>query len=251
MNPAVVIEKLLSVEPGAARLILVGLAVLAAAAIATAWSVDRAGVGDLAILIIGFGVIVSVLAFVLTDGAMKAVVGWVVVVSGLVYGAAVFAAGVVPSLVVPPLNPVQCVVRFWLPCNAVGGAADVAAAENATRLAPVPAVAPVPAPAGPAVTPANYAVTVQFAGQLVRDDVRTMMQTLRGAGWRVQGVEGGGQRTSTAAGYNEVRYGDEADLPAATELARQVQAANLVTRQVRPVRVPSIPRGRLEVYISR
>ncbi|MBR0672890.1 hypothetical protein [Neoroseomonas soli] len=249
MTPVQILERLLQVNRPAAVFLLGGLAVFAAAAIAVSFTEDRAALQDVAVQIVAFAAIVAVLTFVLGRGTLRTVVGWVVVGAGMVYGAAVFAAGVAPGLVSPPLNPVQCIVRFWAPCFDPGGAADRAAARN--YQGPAPQVPPVAAPAAAAaVRRGDFQVVVQFAGSIRREDVRAMMVRLEQAGWGVQGVAGGGQRTVAAARMNEVRYARPEEATAAALLARDVQAANLVTTQIRPVPANVLP-ARLEVWISR
>ena len=101
------------------------------------------------------------------------------------------------------------------------------------------------------VRPGDYQVFVQFAGILKRDDVRSMMETLRDFGWNVQGVSGGGERTSKAAGYLEIRYGAKDDLPAAQSLAAAVQVSDLTSRAIIPKQNSAIGKGKLEVWISK
>jgi hypothetical protein len=71
-------------------------------------------------------------------------------------------------------------------------------------------------------------VFVQFA-DLQRGNVRPMMESLHKAGWNVQGVERGGERTKAAARQNEIRYGNDADAPAARALADMVQETKIVS----------------------
>ena len=60
MNPVDVITKLLSVNPGAAKFILGGLGVFAAAAIVLSWQIDTAEAGRIAIFILGFAALVVI-----------------------------------------------------------------------------------------------------------------------------------------------------------------------------------------------
>jgi MinD-like ATPase involved in chromosome partitioning or flagellar assembly len=100
------------------------------------------------------------------------------------------------------------------------------------------------------IKPGNYRVFVQFAGVLRREDVRTMMESLHKAGWNVQGVEGGGERTTAAAGQNEIRYGNEADASAAQALADVVQGTRIVSKKISIKHNPNLETGTLEVWIS-
>jgi hypothetical protein len=123
---------------------------------------------------------------------------------------------------------------------------DRSAAVNPRAKAEVPEL-----PSDKSISLSNYQVFVQFAGALSRDDVRAMMRRLSEAGWSVQGVEGGGERTPAAAGLREVRYSAAADEAAAKALARAVQASSLVSRPIVTKLSGEAEKGALEVWISR
>jgi len=94
-----------------------------------------------------------------------------------------------------------------------------------------------------------YRVFIQFAGVIQRRQVIAVNNSLRDAGWNVQGSSG--ERLAAAAGLNEVRYGRAEDKPAADALAAALDATGLSARPVR-VRPLSIVRpGVLEAWISR
>ncbi|WP_143278683.1 hypothetical protein [Bradyrhizobium sp. Y36] len=98
---------------------------------------------------------------------------------------------------------------------------------------------------------ANYRVFVQFAGVITRDEMRVMMRKLGDVGWNVQGAELGGERTPAAAGLQEVRFSDAVDEAAARVLAQAVQASSIVSRPVVAKLSSGVPKGALEVWISR
>jgi len=140
------------------------------------------------------------------------------------------------------------------------GSVPIIVANNA---APRPAgVAPASPGGGPATTvpappvapsapqPATHLqrVFVQFAGSLSRDDIIAMVRTLS-ADWRVQGASG--ERVGSAAGKREVRWGDPADEEAAKALADAVEKTGVVPGEVAAVRVAIVPRGNLELWLSR
>jgi len=105
-----------------------------------------------------------------------------------------------------------------------------------------------PAPTIAPVSPHTQRVFVQFAGSLSRDDIIAMVRSLS-ADWRVQGASG--ERIGTAAGKREVRWGDPADEDAAKALADAVEKIGVVPGEVTAVRVPVVPRGTLELWLSR
>ncbi|MCA3304091.1 MAG: hypothetical protein INF98_18205 [Roseomonas sp.] len=95
----------------------------------------------------------------------------------------------------------------------------------------------------------DYRVLVQFAGQILRPDVRSMMLALREERWNVQGAEDGGERRANSA--NEVRYSREQDRRAAEDLAARVQASNVSGRPITAARNSAVAPSTLEVWISR
>ncbi len=117
---------------------------------------------------------------------------------------------------------------------------------------PAPPSPPLPPPPPPASFQAsNFNVFVQFAGYLDRNkQIIPLSQKLAQDGWNVQGLERGGERTSAAAGYNEVRY-SKGNEDAAQALARTIQAQNLTSKAIGLSLTPSIPKQNLEVWISR
>jgi hypothetical protein len=127
------------------------------------------------------------------------------------------------------------------------------ALDRAAEQAYVPPRTAPPLPPAPTatVTPSAYRVFVQFAGVLRREDMVTLTRSLAASGWNVQVPDRGGERTSAAAGYNEVRYSSSTSEAAARALAREVQQANLTSRAVTVVRNDTIPPQDLEVWISR
>ncbi|MEA2819477.1 MAG: hypothetical protein QOJ86_1481 [Bradyrhizobium sp.] len=140
------------------------------------------------------------------------------------------------------------------PISAAESAAP-SALDRAADKAYIPPVAPssIPPPLPPSAPykPADFKVFVQFAGLLRREDVVALSQKLASAGWNVQGRDRGGERTTAAAGYNEVRYSSADSENAARALARAVQEANLVSKPIGVARNDSIPPRDLEVWISR
>lgn len=92
-------------------------------------------------------------------------------------------------------------------------------------------------------------VYIQFAGLIRRETIVGLNRALREAGWRAQGGDRGGERTTAAAGYNEVRCATEDDCAAAAELAAAVSGTNIGGRQLRVQRAPVRP-GTLEIYVS-
>ncbi len=248
MNPVQILNNLLQVDRQVALPLLGGLAVVAAAAIVATWDIDFDSAVIVGIYIVGLGAGLYVVSYVLTSlnlPVLKAVLGWFVILFVMLVMLTFFVSAALPGYT--PIAPTPCLVRFWDRCPYVY---DRIAERNFTPVKP-----PVDQPPAPQVNvnPKNYRVFVQFAGIIRREDVRSMMTNLQNDGWRVQGVDGGGQRTVKAADVNEVRYTTPSDEAAAQTLARSVQAANLTGKIIQPVRVqsPPIADRTLEVWISR
>lgn len=75
MTPVKLLSDLLNVNPAAARLIFTGLGVIAAAAIAATWgNVDT--LLPIGTIVLGLGVLLTLIAFIFTQPLMKAFLGW-------------------------------------------------------------------------------------------------------------------------------------------------------------------------------
>jgi len=133
----------------------------------------------------------------------------------------------------------------------LGGAAESRAAQEETRREIEPDQAPIPQSEQVEV-PAqrvDYAerVYIQFAGSLTRDQIVSLNQALRENGWNVQGPSG--ERITSAAGYNEVRYGGN-NQEAAARLAGAISAAGIASRPLRATRADIVGPRNLEVWMS-
>jgi hypothetical protein len=107
-------------------------------------------------------------------------------------------------------------------------------------------------PAEQSLQPANYTVTVRFAGLIVRKDVIAVAQRLKQEGWKVDEPDaGGGVRMEEAAGLNEVRYGPGEDKAAAEVLRRIFQEAKIGSQSMTLKPDANVSSGSLEVWISR
>ncbi|WDF72307.1 patatin-like phospholipase family protein [Novosphingobium sp. KACC 22771] len=100
----------------------------------------------------------------------------------------------------------------------------------------------------PATLQRDQKVYIQFAGILTRAQITALNRGLRDAGWNAQG--GSGERTTKAAGFNQVRYakGDEA---AAKELAEALSKSGIVAGS--PIKLQRLDAvgPNLEVWISK
>jgi predicted acylesterase/phospholipase RssA len=97
-----------------------------------------------------------------------------------------------------------------------------------------------------------YTVWLQFAGTLTRDQMKAFgRQLINDKKWTVPGGEQGGERTSNADGYNEVRYRSDDEKPAAQALANDINGLAIALKTVVPKQASRIGRRSLEVWISR
>lgn len=251
MTPIEVIRKLIIDNPAAARLILAGVSVFAAAAIVLSFKIDT----DTAVLlggyILAFSFIVTILARVLDDTMLTKIIGWAFALILLLVLLIVIYGAVLPKY--NPFAPPVCILRFWQPCIL---AEDQATDRNATSVV----VKPVPqslAAESPATSGANaaasvdrgaFTVFVQFAG-FRREDVATATVALKGLGWNVPAASKGGERTPLAAGLKEIRYSSPAEKAAAEQLAAEINAMGIV-KGITPVQQGNIAANTLEVWIS-
>jgi hypothetical protein len=247
MNPLKVLTELFRREPSLAVVLLAGLGVFAAAAIVISWKIDIQVASQTGLYILGFAVAVLAVGALGNSPTIRKALGWFFALFIMFSGSAFFISAVFPSqtIVAPP----YCLVEFWKKCLSQGGLGDQYAERNFT-----PVSSPQPIPQQPTVVgirQSDYRVLVQFAGVIRREDVKAMMLKMRAGGWRVEGADGGGERTPVAAGYNEIRYADPQDEEAARKLAAEVQRANLTPKQITVTRVQGIPAKTLEVWVSR
>lgn len=116
---------------------------------------------------------------------------------------------------------------------------------------PPPPLSRAIAPPPPAVDPASLKVWIQFAGSFKREDMIAFGRKIE-AGWPLaQGAALGGERTPSATGYNEVRYGPPANKAAAEKLATDVFATGIVAMAPVTRQDAIIPKDSLEIWISK
>jgi hypothetical protein len=243
-NPLSFLTEWAKANPQAAPIVMGAIACFAAAAVIGQFGIDLQASIPNVFYILGIGVFLLVLARVVSNELMMRALAWFLL--GLVVcWILAFIIHRSAPISVTSRQQLGCVVYFWKDCVTV-------ADNEAQRTAPAPSAAgPLAAPeAGTDVDPRRYTVFVQFAGSLQRDAVRSLMQQLQSQGWKVQGVDGGGQRTAAAAGFSEIRYppGNEA---AAKALAAVVQSSKLSARPIGLSPNSSILKDVLEVWISR
>jgi hypothetical protein len=159
----------------------------------------------------------------------------------------------------PPLALASCIISFYFAesCNsspatvssAAPGLIGAAFAQTTTEPAPVQALT------GTALTEAQARTQlfIQFAGY-PRSEVVTLATALKDSGWQVVGGDRGGERVTTAAGLNEVRYFNPEDAALAAALAETLHAAD----PAKPIKVQDLSAssygkaqpGLLEVWVS-
>lgn len=236
MSPTDALQNFAKSNPQAAAILFGAIACFASVAIIASFGIELQASVPNVVYILVIGVLLFVLVKIVHDAILMSVLAWFVTILAMAWVVVFVLQRMDPG------NPrFACLAD---PIRACAATAD----DNAKRTAPsLPALA---APAAAAASdPKRYVVNVQFAG-LVRDRVQTFMEQLAQAGWRVQGVAGGGERTGTAAGLAEVRYGPAADAEAARALAASVQASRLTGKSIRAVQVEAIPANSLEIWVS-
>lgn len=97
----------------------------------------------------------------------------------------------------------------------------------------------------------RYRVWLQFAGLFSREDMIDFGNALVTRWPNAPGATQGGERTENAAGMFEVRYGPREDEDAAIALTRDILDLKIVPKMNKPVRVTTIPKRSLEIWLSR
>jgi hypothetical protein len=122
-----------------------------------------------------------------------------------------------------------------------------------------------------AVDKGSFKVFTQFAGTYKREQIVELAGALKNSQWNVQGADRGGERTSSATGFNEIRYSAITAKFAAEKLAEEVnyflidacldnpdlvspqcearQLGRLIARKIETPKF-GIPDDTLEVWIS-
>lgn len=286
MTPSDVLQKLLDINKPAARLIFAGLGLLAAAAIAVTWIGSNPAAMLLAVYLLGFGILVSVTAWLVTNPRMRAVLGWI-----LTAAFALFLIGLVDSATgfSGRLAAPACYVRMFLepreacearlsrktpvvpdtvpdlpaPAPSADTAAPAAAAEEvpaAEAAAPAPAtIAASPAPvialktSATAVPPPTGDVYLQYRPELDRARMQALARTLIDLGWSVPNGDSGGEAYDHAPVENEVRYFDAAARDAALRLAKDLAGpggvADVILADQTGTGLIAAP-GQLEIWIG-
>jgi hypothetical protein len=288
MTPSDVLQRLLDINKPAARLIIAGLGLLAAAAIAVTWIGSNPAAILLAVYVLGFGILVSVTAWLVTNPRMRAVLGWL-----LTGTFALFLIGLVDSATgfSGRMAAPACYVRMFLepreacearlsrktpvapetvpdlpaPAPSADTPAPAAAAEEvpaAEAAAPAPAtiaLSPAPAPASIAEAPAPAAashpgdVYLQSRPEVDRNRMLALARTLAALGWSVPNGESGGEAWDHAPIENEVRYFDAASHDAALRLARDLAGpggiADVILADQTGTGLIAAP-GQLEIWIG-
>ena len=259
MTPTDVLQKLLEINKPVARLVFAALGLLAAASIAVTWIGGNPDALLLAVYLLGFGLLASVTAWLVSNPRMRAVLGWLITGSLALFliGLVDSATGYSGRMAVP-----ACYIRmFFEPREACEDrlsrktavtpetAPDVpAAAPSAEAAAPAPAAAAAEAPPAeaaasapatislapakpeiaqtaapiPAPPPHTGQVYLQFRPEIPRDRMMSIARILTGLGWTVPNGEDGGGAYDHAPAENEVRYFDAASEDAALRLARDL-----------------------------
>lgn len=229
-------------NPSQASIVLAGVACFAAVATVISFGINLESNISSALYIIGVGLVLAIAARIGSDKLMLAALSWFAILLLVLWVATYLALNTLP-LSASTRQQLSCAVWLVRDCRAL---VDQETASPATpnTIPILPAL-----PTAPNVVPANYAVTMQFAGSLDRGSVRTVMQQLSDLGWNVQGVKGGGERTAAAASTSEIRFaaGDEA---AAKALATLVDATKISLKPVHAVQNSRVTKGTLEIWVS-
>lgn len=206
-------------------------------------------------------VVLMVFMLVITQLPLLArrLVAWVV---ALCFASTVLAAtvqSVTENRFRPPLALASCIISFYFadscqssPANVSGmapGLIGAAFAQDSTDPAAVPALT------GDALAKAQKQARlfIQFAGYQ-RGEVVKLAMLLAENGWKVEGGDRGGERVTTAAGLNEVRYFNTEDAALAAALAETLQATQPATKiKVQDLSASNYGKaqpGLLEVWVS-
>jgi len=207
----------------------------------------------MAAYILALGLVAVVLGNAISDPILGKVLGWffTLVIMAVVVCFLISAIGRKSGII----KPTYCLVSFWQDCDTIEAriAAENARVTDANTHVPEvisgkPTTASTTGAPAPSVDPQKFAVFIQFAGLITRESVTALHDALQRGHWNVQGKSG--ERTSAAAGLNEVRYGPDSDREAAQSLADSITATKIAGSPVSVHQMAIVHPGYLEVWIS-
>jgi hypothetical protein len=239
-------SKLKDLNPVAAGIIMAAFVAFLAVILVSVFADNVESRIPLVAYFLVIGTAIYVVSAIVNDRILNTIIRWFVILLLLCW-CLVFTAG----RIYPANEPLACLSYFWRSCRTVVDEIGAAQASRPGVKLTVPGTPALPRTADQ--TPAagdQTPVFLQFAGAYDRDDIRTGMRILAGKGWNMQGVAGGGQRTRSAVGVNEIRFRDPRRQQAAERLAADVTAAGLSNRRLTISRTDAVVDDRLEIWIS-
>jgi hypothetical protein len=244
MDPLTILNRLLDTKSVYSTVILIGLSVLAAAAIAAGWFDGNLQTAVyISLYILGFSVMAIVISSLIGSKILRLIMGYLLVAFiFIILGIFTYSAAVADP---HPFKPAPCLVRFWAECELIKD--QLVAGE--TKSVPIQTTGAVSAASDQTdIQRGEYTVYVQFAGYS-RETIVSLADHLANLGWRVPSSDKGGERLSIAAGLAQVRYSSSENRPAANALAADIRATG-VNEQVLAVENPDIGADHLEVWIG-
>lgn len=262
MSPLLALKNFIKFDPETARFIYAGLVVFAVGAVVIGFGVDQWAAAKVGAVAIVFALVLSLVMYIAKHPVMKAVLGWMLVVTFgyflLCVTASIFPRGPIVHLV-GPQPPFTC----YLGLIAV---APVSVEECEARNAPT--VAEIGGngqsswmPSGPdrlwfaqaSAVPENAKIFLQFGEAAKRDLAKSIAGGLLAEGWAVQGADLGGELVTAVPDANEVRFFKPEDRQAAIDLATSLSqltgGEGVAVRDFSRL-YPLAAEGQLEVWLG-
>lgn len=211
------------------------------------------GEGKIDYLVIIIPLLISISIVLILGSLRNTFIGKISTYITILYLVAGTKQFLLPSLP-PPLPPFHC---FLNPRNAGCPGSSQYSDTALASSSPIPISGNTPRDGKNSINDQKQKrrVFLQFAGSIPRDAVKELALKLWDSDWRMQGMESGGERTPAAAGFNEIRYFNEADKDLATQLAIDVKSNS--TWDSRSVEIRLIPLSsstaqadQIEIWIS-
>ncbi|WP_309663485.1 hypothetical protein [Tabrizicola sp.] len=254
MSAVDTLKNLIKLDPASARLVYVGLGLMAAATLVLGWTTSPDDILPLAGWIAGFGLFLTITSHIIKAPKMRATLCWMVIAM-IGFAQLYLLSAMFPNSALQRITgrvaPLTCVLGGELDINRCLD--DLVPVSDLSTLGPLDGTGHdtqiwlAQAPSAPPGT----TVYLQFANPVTRDQSTIIGTAILAEGWGIDPVDLGGEQVSNAPGSNEVRYFNASDEAAARTLAAALEPLAGTPVGVRDLSMlyKLVKEGQLEIWL--